>query len=172
MARRSYKKRYYKRRSRWSSNINNISSGFNIPANSTGFGNIVLQQNPAQNSATVSQPYTIKNVEMSFEMESSSVDSNILEDIQIFIIYVPQGMVVTETLPFNHPEYIMAYKFYGSPVVDGSPYKDTVFIKTRLSRILQTGDSVNLLIVAKNQATNVGSNLNVSGLVRYWTKAN
>lgn len=171
MARRTYKKRYYKRRSRWSSNINNIDSSFEIPINSTGFGNIVLQQNPAQNNATVSQPYTVKNVEISFEMESV-LDSSTLEDIQIFIIYVPQGMVVTETLPYNHPEYIMAYRFYGSSLTEGYPYKDAVFIKTRLSRTLQTGDSIQLLIVAKNQSTNKTSYLDVRGLVRYWTKAN
>lgn len=99
-------------------------------------------------------------------------------------MFVPQGMNVTASYNLEHPEYIMAYKFLGSPSVDytnlvgqGSivgqqyqPYR----INTRLSRKLNTGDSVILFIKGNNTNTTGTTNavFDFHGLVRWWTRAN
>lgn len=89
-------------------------------------------------------------------------------------MYVPQGMNITADYNIEHPEYIMTYKYLGSPTIDSNgqqyqPYK----IRTRLARKLQSGDNVILFIKGTNQVNGTSpSNLRLSGLVRWWTKAN
>ena len=59
-------------------------------------------------------------------------------------MYVPQGMIVTETYPNFHPEYIMAMKFLGSPDVETQEDSKNIEIhlklKTRLARRLTNGE--------------------------------
>lgn len=175
MAKRRYRRRFYKK-GRWSANINNLYAQSIFAQSGTGFITIDLQTNPAQNNTTVSQQYTVKNVEMTYEVETTLNNSqSILENLQAYIIYVPQGMVVTETLPFNHPEYIMAYRWLGSPNPDSATYpvgRNPLFIKSRLSRRLQTGDKIIFLLIGQNPQESGGIPMEVRGLVRYWTKAN
>lgn len=180
MAKRSYKKRYYRRKGRWSANIKTITNNtINIPANSTFYGTQDLCTNPIQTDTTVSQQYTVKNIEFTFEIEMFS--NNVAASVECligYVMYVPQGYTVTETLPGTHPEWIMAYKFIGSPTIDDTqsnvPIQNTrlpVKIKTRMARRLQTGDKVIFLITGSNSYNGVGQ-LNVNGLIRWWTKAN
>lgn len=180
MARRRRSRRYYRKKGRWSANINNINTTSEFNSVSSNFAYTVLQQNPAQSQLTVSQQYTVKNVEMTYEIETRlGVDGGAVENLQAYIIYLPQGMVVTETLPYNHPEYIMAYRWLGSPNIEVqtsnsnalTPGRNPLYIKTRLARKLQTGDSIIFLLIGDNTDTN-SITVNIRGLVRYWTKAN
>ena len=92
-------------------------------------------------------------------------------------MFVPQGMTVTPNYNIEHPEYIMNYKYLGSPTGTGTSTSAEVQqyqpfrLRTRLSRKLNTGDSVILFIKGLNQGTG-NININLSGLVRWWTKAN
>lgn len=178
MARRRY--RIKRRRGRWSSNISTVNSGvITAPANVTFFSNTTLAENPIQSNATVSQQYTVKNVELSYEIEINyNNNSSAVEALTAYIVYVPQGMTVTETYPNNHPEYIMAYRFLGSPNIetpDGANYVNPgrlpSKIKTRMARRLQTGDSISLLIVGINNG-DTAQTLQFTGILRWWTKAN
>lgn len=176
MARKS-RRRYYRKKGRWSANIKTITDeSIEADANSSFFGTTQLCINPFQNDNSVSQQYTVKNIELSYEIESGFVDN--IEGLTAYIMFVPQGMAVTETYPNNHPEYIMAYRFLGSPNFENNldvggaqvgrlPSK----IKTRLARRLQTGDSIIFLIVGYNQRSNAAT-IKVNGLLRWWTKAN
>lgn len=174
----SYKKKIYKRsRGRWSSNIKTLTAqSINLAAESSFYSVSELCNNPAQSDNSVSQQYTVKNIELSFEIDS--IAPNIIEGLTGYIMYVPQGMTVTETYPNQHPEYIMAYRFYGSPNYDNDNTTTSTSvgrlpskIKTRLARRLQTGDKVILLIVGYNQMTTAQA-IRFNGLVRWWTKAN
>ena len=112
MARRRYR-RFYKRRSgRWSANIQEIvNNTVPVVANSTIFASETICSNPTQSPAFVSQTYTVKNVELSLEMESSNdVGMTYVESLALYIMYVPQGMQVTADYNIQHPEYIMAYR--------------------------------------------------------------
>ena len=171
MARKRRTRKYYRRKGKWSANINNIKQNITLLGNSTTFASVLLQQNPVQNSNSVSQQYTVKNVEMTYELETTDGVA-VIENLQAYIMYVPQSMTIDENLPFTHPEYIMAYRWLGSPNNDSQqPGRNSLFIKTRLSRRLQTGDSIIFLLIGENSSS-AQQPLNIRGLVRYWTKAN
>lgn len=180
MARATRKRIYYKKTTKWSPNIQEINTTtIQAPINSTFHSTFVLAFNPTQVNTAVSQVYTVKRLETSFYIDVNQYSGN-LEDIAAYIMYVPQGMTVTTTYNIDHPEYIMAYKLLGSPSNDTTtnnpgqqyqPYR----VNTRLSRKLNTGDSVVLFVKGNNTATeagNVATSFNFHGLVRWWTKAN
>lgn len=172
MAKTKTKRRYY-RRTRWSANINEIDTSLSIGPTATAYGSVTLQTNPVQSTNTVAQQYTVKNIEMTYELEVSETNATILEKCQVYLMYAPQGMVISADYPYQHPEYIMAYKWLGSPNVDGQPNRNPLTIKTRMARRLQTGDGIIFLIIGTNPpTTNTGITLTIRGLVRYWTKAN
>lgn len=175
MARKYYKRRYYRRKGRWSANIKTVQSGqITTPANASFFNATTLCENPAQVDNTVSQQYTVKNIELSYEIDIPQGQGHNVEALTAYIMFVPQGMTITETYPNTHPEYIMTYRYIGSPVTDNtttSTGRLPAKIKTRMARRLQTGDSVVLLITGLNESTN-DQTINFTGIVRWWTKAN
>ena len=148
MARSRRIRRYRKRSGRWASNISEfIESKFNAPASSIFYGTTRLVINPAQNNNSTSQIFTVKNIEASFELEyDSSSGAFIIESLAYYIMYVPQGMTVNDDYNLLHPEYIMAYRFYGSPIADSSgvtpnvPLTNNIILSPvwslRLSRVL------------------------------------
>ena len=142
------KRRYYKK-GRYSSNISEISNTTISATPGKWSGTSTLTTNPIQSSATVSQTYTVKNFEVNFQMEYGSGANNI-ENIVCYIMYVPQGMNVSQDYNIQHPEYIMNYKFIGSPQIDGQPNYQPLRVKTRMARKLQTGDSIVLFITGYN----------------------
>jgi len=165
-------RKYYKK-GRWSANIKNIQETLDVDKDQTFFYNQILCENPPQAQNSVSQQYTAKNFEFTFELESTSNDELWFENLMGYIMFVPQGYNVDDQLPFKHPEWIMAYKYYGSPKADETPLP--IFrIRTRLARRLQTGDSIIFLLIGRTQAWEGTSKkrLNPKGLVRWWTKAN
>lgn len=174
MARRRYR-RYRRRSSRWAANIQEINGSLNASPGIFSQAETILT-NPAQSPNLVTQVYTIKNVEVTFNLdfEGSTVSAvNDIEAVTAYIMYVPQGMNITGNYNIEHPEYIMTYRYLGSPTIDNNgqqyqPYK----IRTRLARKLQSGDNVILFIKGTNQNNNNTYALRLSGLVRWWTKAN
>ena len=59
-----YRKRYrrFRKSGRWSSNMGVVDQAINIPVGEF-FASIYLAANPQQTTSTVSQQYTVKNVE-------------------------------------------------------------------------------------------------------------
>lgn len=171
----SRKKRTYKnyyRKGRWSANISSITFESIQVEPGSFFTTVLLTQNPIQTTTTVSQQYTVKNIELNATIETDGVAGDIwTEELAIYIMYVPQGMNPGINYAFEHPEYIMNYRYIGSPQIDHNPNYIIPRIKTRLSRRLQTGDSIIAFITGTNQDEN-SHNVSVRGLVRWWTKAN
>lgn len=173
MARRRYR-RYRRRVTRWSPNIQEILTTQLVPStegiNSTTY---TLAFNPTQTNTAVSQLYTVKRFNISFVFEGSTTSQN-YEDICAYVMYVPQGMNVTTDYNLQHPEYIMASKFIGSPYTDlhsaGQQFQPHR-ISTSLSRKLNTGDSV-VLFIKYNVQGQPTAELTISGIARWWTKAN
>lgn len=186
MARRGYyRRRRFRRGTKWSANLQELATTtINAPNNSTFWQSFVLSFNPTQVNTAVSQVFTVKNIEVSFYIDASStLPLSQIEDVAAYIMFVPQGMTVTEQYNLQHPEYIMAYKFLGGPssdLINGSPpgqQYQPVKIRTRLSRKLQSGDNVILFIKGTNTYNNSEAQeqylqFQFHGLVRWWTKAN
>lgn len=175
MAKRGYRQRSrFRRRGRWSSNIQGLALTGDAPPSST-FGDFyTVAQNPAQVNSTVSQQYTVKNVEITGEFESAGGFS--IENVSFYIMYVPEGYPLNLDLPFTHPEWIMAYKYIGQSAQNTQSAAGVTFyqpprIKTRLSRRLNTGDSIVFIYRGYNSSTS-SSYIKFNGLVRWWTKAN
>lgn len=168
-------RRYRKFRSaRWAPNISEFSGSESVPANDIFSYTTTLTTNPIQSQNLVSQTYTVKNFDINFVIEIISSATAYVEDLAVYIMYVPQGMNVGSDYNIQHPEYIMNYKFIGSPTFDGASAGQQfqpIKVRSRLSRKLQTGDSVILFVKGRNQATNPAS-LEFHGLIRWWTKAN
>lgn len=175
MARYRRTRRYRRRSGRWAANIQEINGSLTASPGIFSQAETILT-NPAQSPNLVTQVYTIKNVEVTFNLdfESSSTQAvNDIEAVTAYIMYVPQGMNITGNYNIEHPEYIMTYRYLGSPTIDNvgqqyQPYK----IRTRLARKLQSGDNVILFIKGTNQNNSNNYPLRLSGLVRWWTKAN
>lgn len=177
MARKYRRRRYYRRKGRWSTNIKDLADEQTFTASQWSGNSIDLCLNPIQDSLTVSQQYTIKNVELSVSIDlpggSATALFNSLEQIQHYIMYVPQGMNLTTDYNLEHPEYIMAYYFQGPPNSDSSTGQNGINlkIKSRMARRLQTGDRIIYFYKAVNTST-TDIPVEIRGLVRWWTKAN
>lgn len=184
MARYRRSRRYRRKSGRWASNITTIDKESILAPVGAWNSSLTLATNPIQSSTGVSQTFTAKNFEISFTLESSSTTGvYALDSIAVYIMYVPQGMNITSSYMSDHPEYILNYKFYGSPTsytpIPGTQgvaeYNVQRFqpmkIKSRLSRKLQTGDSIILFMTGVN-GSDSALDLFISGVVRWWTKAN
>lgn len=180
MAKYYYKRRYYrKRKGIWSTRISNISGSQSVNYQNDAIIYYNLCQNPSQSDSTVSNKYTVKNVNLQLEIsaEATNNQQNSLENFQAYVMFIPQGYVPTGvpsaygTLPFDHPEWIMSHRFIGAPVSD-TPYFPPLRIFSRLARKLDTGDRIVLIILGNNTATSGSIELSYRGLVKYNTKAN
>lgn len=189
MAKTKKYRRYYVKKNKWSSNIQELNDQI-INVTTQDFStNAVLALNPTQSIQGVSQVYTVKNFECSFTLEHKNANSPTqgtgIEALAVYIMFVPQGMQLDYNYNLQHPEYILAYKYYGSPSMDftgrvgdttglithvGQQYQP-IKIKTRMARRLNTGDRVVLFIKGKAYS-GASTTLGLSGIVRWWTKAN
>lgn len=170
-------KRYYKKSGRWSSNIQEISTSVVNADPGANFVSYTLATNPVQDITTTSQVFTTKNFDISFTLESnanSTVQPANVEDMTAYVMYVPQGMNVTSSYNNQHPEYVLNYKYYGSPSTDSAQQFQPYKLRTRLARKLNTGDSIILFLKYNWQSTTgvSGTVFEIHGVVRWWTKAN
>ena len=175
MARTYRKKRYFKK-TKYAQNIQEIDTiQINAQPNSTFFQSYQLTTNPQQDANIPSRTFTVKNFAIDFYVDSADGNGNgVIEDICAYIMFVPQGMTVTDNYNLQHPEYILNYKYLGGPSNDtNQPYQPTR-IRTRLARKLQTGDSIVLFIKGNNTAPSgaTASAIYIHGLLRWWSKAN
>ena len=197
---RRYRKYTRSRRGKYSSNIQEFSNQIQNIDQGANFRTITLAFNPVQTNTATSQTYRVKNIEVNFLSElpvgkdAAENAAAYINDITAYIMFVPQGMNVTASYNLDHPEYIMAYKFIGSPSASGEWYRNmggssgtTVYdyysaqgqnyqphkVKTRLSRTLNTGDSI-ILFTKFNYSNSIASPTSflIHGVARWWTKAN
>lgn len=167
----------YRKRANWASNIQELSFTISDIAAGANLHNFVLAENPAQDNTTVSTIYTVKNFDINYTFEANTTNATVLnnvEDICVYIVYVPQGMTVQPNYNNLHPEYVMAMKFVGSPAQDANQEYQPHKISTRLARRLNTGDSIQILIKFNYTQTGgvYGADLEFHGVYRWWTKTN
>lgn len=170
MARKYSRRRYYRRKGLWSSNIQSLQSTKLVPSGAEFGDYVVLAYNESQNPNSVSIKFTVKNIEVSGQVEANPSPN--VEDIVYYIVYVPEGYEISDSLPFEHPEWIMAYKYIGQCF--GSQATSTnqpPRIKSRLARKLSSGDRIVFMYTGSNNDDSQ-SNVVFRGLVRWWSKAN
>ena len=176
------RRRFYKKRTSYSPNITRIGpNSFNIPAQSRDIGIVTLIENQVYDPNRSNNIITVKNPELSIEFNANN---SLIESCTAYILFIPEGYNVTLDTPYQHPEWIMAYKFFGSPDLDRNTTDNTSTftyneyakpiqrIKTRLSRKLNTGDRIVLLVEGTNLSQNNAYTMQYQGLLRWFTKAN
>lgn len=169
--------RRYSRRNRsktWSTRLTNINVSQLTTSGVPFFIYRTLATNPAQDDNTVSQRFTVKNIHAQVNIEVQSGAAQYVENLQHYILFVPQGYALSEQTPYDHPEWIMAHRFLGSPQPDNPNYYPPQTLFSRLARKLDTGDRVVYLLLGSNTAPGVGGDatLLVNGLLKLNTKAN
>lgn len=167
----------YRKRSNWAANIQELS--FAVTQYNPG-GNMqtyTLAQNPPQDNTTVSQVYTVKNFEINYTIETAATAPEVInhiEDLCVYIMYVPQGMAIPLSYNNDHPEYVMAMKFIGSPAKDAPQEYQPYRISSRLARRLNTGDQIIMMLKYNNTSGTpiLADPIEVHGIQRWWTKTN
>lgn len=180
MARRKRLTYRRRRRNSWSTRIFNFSGAQSVAQQQQYVIYYNLCQNPAQTNDTISQKYTVKNIDVSVELEPEGLTAQAyINNLQFFVCFIPQGYIPTGVpsayagVPFDHPEWIMAHRYVGSPVHPSDPGYAPLRVRSRLSRNLDTGDRVVLIILGTNTTTQSNSyTINYRGLVKFNTKAN
>lgn len=161
-------KRYTPKKYSWATRFQNFNFSDSLLVGTDLFEVQQLCENPQQSITNVGQKYLVKNVEVSVELEANQ---STFEDVQYYIMFCPEGLSTEQikNLPFQHPEYIMAYKFYGSPQAESIGYKGPLFIKSRLARKLESGDKIVLIVLGSGVSGQSGTTktINIRGLVKY-----
>lgn len=180
MARYRRYRRFRRRSGKWSTRLTAINVTQLTTGGNTFFIYRTLATNPAQDDNTVSQRFTVKNVNCQVNIEFVNSSSGYgsagdIENLQHYILYIPQGFTLTENTPFEHPEWIMAHRLLGSPQNDTNPGFLPAKISTRLARKLDTGDRIVYLLIGANTNSSTpvqSSTIRVDGLIKLNTKAN
>jgi hypothetical protein len=98
-----------------------------------------------------------------FSIDCTLEGTQSLDNVAMFIMYIPEGYSISTEVnnPNNvlnqHPEWIMAYKYLGSPTQSTGDQVNQgcqpTRIRSRVRRNLMTGDRIVLLITGANSAT-------------------
>lgn len=163
MPRRYYYSRRYKvaPKKKWASNFLRFQSTVTVPAPVA----VNLAINPTQENAV---PRTIKaknfKVSLWFEGANQEAVSNI-NLIEAYVVYKPQGYIISTETIAEHPEWVLVHKMIGRPDYQAEVTKPYV-LSSRLARNLQSGDSIQLVI---NALGTPRTEVIVRGNLFYWT---
>lgn len=98
-----------------------------------------------------------------FSIDCTLEGAQSLNNVAMFIMYIPEGYTISNQVNNSnsvlnqHPEWIMAYKYLGSPTQSASDQISQgcqpTRIRSRVRRNLMTGDRIVLYITGTNSAT-------------------
>lgn len=166
---RKYSRRF--RRKNWSSRITNLDITQSVAGGQTFQVYRTLATNPAQSEDSVSNKFTIKNIKCNFIIEAGD-NGQYLENLQAFVLFVPQGFTFNASTPYEHPEWIMASKHIGVALAANNPGYSPLYMSTRLARKLDTGDRIVFVVQGVNTYQTQSASARLTGIIRYNTKAN
>lgn len=177
-------RRYYRRRpavvrpkKKWSSNIVLINRG---QAQGPRF---VMDLCTNSTQSTSPTPVIVKTGNFKLRLDAQlttpgGMTISSWPSVSYYVMYVPEGFVFTATPSHaelisyitKHPEWIIAYSVAGSNTTASSRWDlETCSFSSRLKRNLNSGDKVVLIAV---QEEDNALDLDVRGVVRFWTCAN
>lgn len=148
--------------------LKDINEDITLPGNSTTGGSVDLLTVPIDSQASM----TVRSftTDLVIQMKANQTYSQ-YEKVQHFLMFLPEGHNVTPNLPFQHPEWILSYSYQGSPPAEDQTIGFNFRKRSRKTRKLRPGDKIFLFTLGQNEAS--GSIvINVSGLVKYFSKMN
>jgi hypothetical protein len=142
---------------------------FTLPGNATTGSLETLIKNDSSETSNL----TVRGFNMSLyaEIPNSATSDNLIEKVQWFIMFIPEGYNVTVNLPFTHPEWILNYKFQGNPNGDAQPLGYNLRVNSKKVRKLRPGDQIALYALATSERASESS-MAIKGLIKYLSKRN
>ena len=145
--RKNYKKNYGQKK-KWASMMKDIPlSNVVIDPHATGGSYITMVQNSAETAVPTPTILKVKHAKLSLDFV---FDATVLNNGFCCFLYVPQGVVINSGLPVLHPEWIMAWRNIPNDV---SATHHQVMLSSKLSRNLNSGDSIVMLFSFYNNAS-------------------
>ena len=153
---------------KWSPHL--IEERLAITANSESFGSYqLLAKNSSDSSTPTPSVIKVKNFRVSVDtLLGSSSFSSSLQTFNVYVIFIPEGVTITQDTPKQHPEWLLGWKSVNEIT---HQQRDTTVITSRLARNLNSGDSVYVLFTG-SQGPNVSQTINVNIVASYVTRAN
>jgi len=144
----------------------------------------VFQQDLIANPTNIEQPTGVYDqphtgyVETigGFELNCTLEGSSNLNNVSMYIMYLPEGYNVSTdfgAFVFQHPEWILAYKYLGSPTEGtmGGQGCQPIRIRSRYRRNLLTGDKL-ILVVSGYNSNSTRTNGTIWATIRFASKIN
>jgi hypothetical protein len=149
--------------------LREIVSEVTLAPNSTSSGTVDLITNEDSALSNV----TVRNFTTNLIAEISGENPTNLniENVQYYVMFLPEGYNATVNFPFIHPEWILNYSYQGTPNPDTEPIGFNIRRTSKKSRKLKPGDKIILFVLALNESAAQRS-VKMSGLVKYFSKRN
>lgn len=167
MPRRRYYRRYYKvtPKKKWASNI------VQGTVTSSNYQTVVI--NSTQTSAPTPTIVKCGNFRVQGDVRVAYTGSTPgrVASVNFFLMFVPEGVTVTDSLIGNHPEWIMgwtAIEWSGVTSESASTWGNKFSVTTRLKRNLNSGDRVVCIL----QSLDASVTASAVYTIQYWTCAN
>ena len=180
--------RYYRRRytrvvkpkKKWGSNMigvemNVVNSGQTITG---GYHAVTLATNKTETTSPTPVIVKTGNFKVQGDLHYTGSGTSVGHpSAMLYVVFVPQGMEPTtyaaaSSLIANHPEWILAWRFLESNIVNAAGIVDTnrFSFSSRLKRNLNSGDSILAILLVGSLG--VGQTCTVNGMCQFWTCAN
>jgi hypothetical protein len=161
----------------WCPNFFKINYGDNVPAaNGTFTASHIVAFNTEESGTTFPRKVRIRNVDLTANLETMATTSSAFDNVTVAFMKIPQGFSVDNTSDatlVKHPEWVLAYKYIGSPVVTSeSQQYQPIRIRSNKSITLYPGDGLYLVVTGTKAATQSVATIYTNGLVKYFTRVN
>ena len=129
-----------------------VSAGpLTVPTSSSGYLSADLVVNSAETATPTPTIIKAKHFKMSVDTYVNAGATIAIGPIVAYIMYVPQGYTLTTNTPVDHPEWVLTWRTIdtsNSSINTG--YHATVSMSSSLSRNLNSGDSIKIVLIANN----------------------
>ena len=151
--RRSYKKNYGNlNKKKWASYMKASSVGpLTVPISSSGYLATDLVANSTETATPTPTIIKCKHCKVSVDSYVYSTGTLPIGPIVAYLMYVPQGYTLAVSTPVDHPEWILSWRAIDtSNIAATRSYHDIITMTSSLSRNLNSGDTIKLILVANN----------------------
>lgn len=164
MPRRYYYGRRYSRGSRpkrkWSPTLVQGSPFINVPGQNFGFASAVLCGNSANVGTTVPVSTIIKVKNFKIVFDITAIGNGNVRNFFVSLLYVPQGFTVSADTALQHPEWLLSWRTIDCTPTNGTTgaiQLQNVQMSSRLARNLNSGDTIQLFMQARNDSAETTS---------------
>lgn len=125
---------------------------------------------PDDDSTNIPRSMLVGNVQLTTTVEALS-NVNSFNNMVIAVMRVPRDTTINSDFIDLHPEWVLAYKYIGSPIsISDAQQFQPVRVSSRKKVRLYSGDSVKLIVQYSKSNTTVPIEYSVEGEIRLRTR--